>query len=67
VILDHGGGISSQYSHLNTIGVSIGQIVLKGDTVGGVGTTGWSTGNHLHFTIMKDGKTVAPLGYVQPS
>lgn len=67
VILDHGGGISTQYSHLNTIGVSIGQIVLKGDTVGGVGSTGWSTGNHLHFTIMKDGKTAAPLSYVSPS
>lgn len=67
VILDHGGGISTQYSHLNTIGVSIGQVVLKGDTVGGVGSTGWSTGNHLHFTIMKDGKTAAPLGYVSPS
>jgi len=65
VILDHGGGISTQYSHLNTIGVKVGQIVLKGESVGGIGTTGWSTGNHLHFTIMKNGKTVNPLDYVK--
>lgn len=65
VILDHGGGMSSQYSHLHTIGVKVGDIVLKGDTVGGIGTTGWSTGNHLHFTIMKDGSTVSPLDYVK--
>jgi murein DD-endopeptidase MepM/ murein hydrolase activator NlpD len=65
VILDHGGGMSTQYSHLNTIGVSVGNIVLKGDSVGGCGTTGWSTGNHLHFTIMKNGKTVQPLDYVK--
>lgn len=65
VILDHGGGMSTQYSHLNTIGVSVGNIVLKGDSVGGIGTTGWSTGNHLHFTIMKNGKTVNPLEYVK--
>jgi murein DD-endopeptidase MepM/ murein hydrolase activator NlpD len=61
VILDHGGGVASQYSHLYVINVSPGQIVLKGERVGGVGTTGLSTGNHLHFQIMIDGQTVNPL------
>ncbi|MDR1193425.1 MAG: peptidoglycan DD-metalloendopeptidase family protein [Peptococcaceae bacterium] len=61
VILDHGGGVASQYSHLYVINVSLGQIVVKGERVGGVGTTGLSTGNHLHFQIMLDGQTVNPL------
>ena len=62
VILDHGGGVSSQYSHLNSMSVSVGEFVAKGQKVGGVGTTGLSTGNHLHFQIMVDGKTIDPLG-----
>ena len=70
VILDHGGGVASQYSHLHTINVSMGQTVYKGDKVGGVGTTGLSTGNHLHFQIMVDGATVDPISngkyYVNP-
>jgi murein DD-endopeptidase MepM/ murein hydrolase activator NlpD len=70
VILDHGGGVATQYSHLSSISVSQGQRVYKGDKVGGVGTTGLSTGNHLHFQIMIDGATVDPLSngkyYVSP-
>lgn len=62
VIIDHGGGVSSQYSHLNSIAVEVGEFVAKGQKVGGVGTTGLSTGNHLHFQIMVDGETVDPLG-----
>ncbi len=61
VILDHGAGVATQYSHMVSIGVSLGQTVAKGETVGGVGTTGTSTGNHLHFQIMINGKTVDPL------
>jgi murein DD-endopeptidase MepM/ murein hydrolase activator NlpD len=61
VILDHGGGIASQYAHLYSIGVAVGDVVLKGGKIGGVGTTGLSTGNHLHFQIMVDGNTVDPL------
>lgn len=62
VIIDHGGGVSSQYSHLNSFAVSVGEFVAKGQKVGGVGTTGLSTGNHLHFQIMVNGETVDPLG-----
>lgn len=61
VILDHGGGVATQYSHLVSISVSMGDIVPKGAKVGGVGTTGVSTGNHLHYQIMINGKTVDPL------
>ena len=71
VILDHGGGVASQYSHLVSINVSQGQRVEKGVKVGGVGTTGLSTGNHLHFQIMIDGATVDPQRngkyYVNPN
>jgi murein DD-endopeptidase MepM/ murein hydrolase activator NlpD len=61
VILDHGGGVATQYSHLSSINVSVGDEVVKGAKVGGVGTTGLSTGNHLHFQIMIDGSAVNPL------
>ena len=44
--------------------VSSGQYVNRGDVIGYVGTTGWSTGNHLHFTIYYNGSTVNPLDYV---
>ena len=63
VILDHGGGVASQYGHMNSISVSVGDIVTKGSKIGGVGTTGLSTGNHLHFEIRVDGATVDPLGH----
>ena len=70
VILDHGGGVATQYSHLVSINVSVGDVVSKGAKVGGVGTTGLSTGNHLHFQIMIDGTAVNPLTngkyYVSP-
>ena len=60
VILDHGGGVASQYSHLSAISVSPGALVTKGSKVGEVGSTGLSTGNHLHFQIMIDGSAVDP-------
>lgn len=61
VILDHGGDIATQYSHLNSIRVKVGDLVLKGSDLGGVGTTGLSTGYHLHFEIRVNGETVDPL------
>ncbi len=51
VIIDHGHGISAIYSHLETILVSIGDIIIQGDTIGTVGSTGRSTGPHLDFRI----------------
>jgi murein DD-endopeptidase MepM/ murein hydrolase activator NlpD len=61
VIIDHGGNVATQYSHLNSINVKVGDSVLKGGDLGGVGTTGLSTGYHLHFEIKVNGATVDPL------
>ena len=64
VIIDHGNGISTLYGHNSTIGVSLGQKVSKGQTVAGVGSTGNSTGNHVHFEIRINGKPINPTSYV---
>lgn len=68
VIIDHGGGLISLYAHMNSRGVSYGQNVTKGQYIGAVGSTGWSTGNHLHFQVTNNGdifrSVVDPMGYL---
>ena len=64
IIIDHGGGYSTLYGHCNSVAVSVGESVTKGETIGYVGTTGWSTGYHLHFEIRINGKTTNPLNYL---
>lgn len=64
VIIDHGGGISTLYSHASKLLVSKGQVVSKGETIALVGSTGYSTGNHLHFEYRINGAVQDPLKYL---
>ena len=65
VIISHGGGIRTLYGHCSKLLVSEGQTVKKGDVIALVGTTGMSTGNHLHFTVYENGSTaVNPWNYL---
>lgn len=62
-IVDHGGGLCTLYAHSSDIIVSRGQHVERGQVLGYVGSTGWSTGNHLHFEVRVNGTRVDPFGY----
>lgn len=66
VMIDHGNGIVSVYGHQSKIAVSSGQRVSQNDIIGYVGSTGHSTGPHLHLGILKNGSYVSPLNYVNP-
>jgi len=65
LIIDHGGGYTSLYGHCNKIAVSVGDFVSKGSVIAYVGTTGWSTGYHLHFEIRENGTAKNPLNYLK--
>ena len=64
VIIDHGGGLCTVYMHASSLTVSAGQTVSKGQVIANVGSTGISTGNHLHFGVTLNGVYVSPWGYV---
>ena len=64
VIIDHGGGLCTVYMHASSLTVSAGQTVSKGQIIAKVGSTGISTGNHLHFGVTLNGVYVSPWGYV---
>ena len=64
VMIDHGGGYTTMYAHCTTLSVKVGQKVTRGQVIAQVGSTGNSTGPHLHFGIYINGKEVDPLPYL---
>lgn len=60
VVIDHGLGLKTYYEHMNDLNVSVGDIVEKGEIIGHVGTTGYSTGCHLHFQAMVKNQSINP-------
>lgn len=64
VVVSHGGGQATLYAHMTSRAVSEGDYVVQGSTIGYVGTTGWSTGNHLHFEVILDGEYYNPMAYI---
>jgi murein DD-endopeptidase MepM/ murein hydrolase activator NlpD len=64
VAIDHGGGIATAYGHQSSIATGYGSYVAQGEVIGYVGSTGHSTGPHLHFEVRVNGVPVDPLGYL---
>lgn len=64
VLLDNGAGLSTRYAHMTQTAVNAGEAVTAGQVMGYVGSTGDSTGNHLHFEVMQGGVRVDPLSFV---
>ncbi|MFZ7101693.1 MAG: murein hydrolase activator EnvC family protein [Peptococcaceae bacterium] len=65
IIVDHGGGMATMYPHLSKYLVKVGDYVKQNQAVGKVGTSGWSTGPHIHFEVRLDGDHVNPMPYLR--
>jgi len=65
VMINHGNNIVTMYAHLSKSIVNVGDVVKKGQIIANVGTTGWSTGPHLHFEVRKNGATQDPTLYIK--
>jgi len=63
-VIDHGGGVATLYAHQSRLGVRAGQRVGRGEVIGAVGSTGYSTGPHLHFEVRINGAPVDPMGHL---
>jgi murein DD-endopeptidase MepM/ murein hydrolase activator NlpD len=64
VVIDHGNGYQTTYNHMSGIGVRAGQKVQTGDHIGDMGSTGNSTGTHLHFEVTHNGKFMDPESWL---
>ena len=65
IVLEHGHGFSTFYAHNRSIPVKVAKKVKRGDIIGYVGSTGYSTGPHVHYEIWKDGKPINPVNYLK--
>lgn len=65
IVINHGGGKKTRYAHMSKFYVSKGDEVTKGETIGEMGSTGWSTGPHIHFEVIIDGVKYNPLNYIR--
>ena len=62
--LSHGGGYRTRYGHHSELMVKVGDVVRKGQLIGHMGSSGRSTGPHVHFEVLKDGRKIDPARYV---
>jgi murein DD-endopeptidase MepM/ murein hydrolase activator NlpD len=65
VEIDHGHGLTTRYAHMSSLGVDVGETVARGDIVGKVGSTGRSTGPHLHYETRLDGEPMDPMRFLR--
>lgn len=65
IIVDHGGGMTTMYPHLSKYLVKVGTNVKRGEAIGKIGTSGWSTGPHIHFEVRINGEHVNPMPYLK--
>ncbi len=64
VVIDHGSGVTTLYGHMSKLGTTANTTVSRGDVIGYVGSTGYSTGNHLHFEVQLNGECTSPWDYL---
>ena len=64
IVIDHGNGLATAYAHQSSMAATVGQQVSQGQVIGYVGSTGFSTGPHLHFEVRVSGSPVDPMGYL---
>ena len=64
IAIDHGFGLATRYAHLQAFKVEPGEAVRRGDIIGFVGSTGRSTGDHVHYEVLANGQTLNPLRFL---
>ena len=65
ILVDHGNGMKTRYAHASKLYVEKGETVTKGQVIMAMGSTGWSTGPHLHFEVIVNGAKKNPLSYIK--